>query len=272
MVDTSVPNSVSLITGAASGIGRHLAIHASNLGHDVVLIDLDANGLDETKKLCSKAETFCIDVGNSEQMVEVKEALDKKNINVNFLFNNAGIFIEGRSWKTSPEMWNKIISTNLLGITNALNVLLDQMLKTDTKGHIVNTASMAGVIVGGFLAPYTATKHAVVGLSRSLYEELKETNANIGVSVLCPGVVQSQIIENERPLLEINQDDLDEDENAKLMKTMLSEGVRNGLEPSVVAERVFEAIDKEEFWIFTHQEFADTYKEYSQEILDSMNS
>ena len=60
MVDTSVPNSVSLITGAASGIGRHLAIHASNLGHDVVLIDLDANGLDQTNKLCSKAETFCI--------------------------------------------------------------------------------------------------------------------------------------------------------------------------------------------------------------------
>ena len=83
MVDTSAPNSVSLITGAASGIGRHLAIHASNLGHDVVLIDLDANGLDETKKLCSKAETFCIDVGNYKQMVEVKEALDKKNINVN---------------------------------------------------------------------------------------------------------------------------------------------------------------------------------------------
>ena len=169
-------------------------------------------------------------------------------------------------------MWNKIISTNLVGITNVLNVFLDQMLKTDTKGHIVNTASMAGVIVGGFLAPYTATKHAVVGLSRSLYEELKETNSNIGVSVLCPGVVQSQIIENERPLLEINQDDLDGDENAKLMKIMLSEGVRNGLEPNLVAERVFEAIDKEEFWIFTHQEFADTYKEYSQEILDSMNS
>ena len=181
-------NSVSLITGAASGIGRHLAIHASNLGHDVVLIDLDANGLDETKKLCSKAETFCIDVGNYVQMLEVKEALDKKNIKVNYLFNNAGIFIEGRSWKTSPEMWNKIISTNLVGITNVLNVFLDQMLKTDTKGHIVNTASMAGVIVGGFLAPYTATKHAVVGLSRSLYEELKETNANIGVSVLCPGL------------------------------------------------------------------------------------
>ena len=108
--------------------------------------------------------------------------------------------------------------------------------------------------------------------SEILSNALKETNANIGVSVLCPGVVQSQIIENERPLLEINQDDLDEDENAKLMKTMLSEGVRNGLEPSVVAERVFEAIDKEEFWIFTHQEFADTYKQYSQEILDSMNS
>ena len=89
MVDTSVPNYVSLITGAASGIGRHLAIYASNLGHDVVLIDLDANGLDETKKLCSKAETFCIDVGNYKQMVEVKEALDKKNINVNYLFNNA---------------------------------------------------------------------------------------------------------------------------------------------------------------------------------------
>ncbi len=68
MVDTSVPNSVSLITGAASGIGRHLAIHASNLGHDVVLIDLDAIGLDETKKLCSKAETFCIDVGNYVQI------------------------------------------------------------------------------------------------------------------------------------------------------------------------------------------------------------
>ena len=87
MVDTSAPNSVSLITGAASGIGRHLAIHASNLGHDVVLIDLDANGLDETKKLCSKAETFCIDVGNYVQMLEVKEALDKKNIKVNYLFN-----------------------------------------------------------------------------------------------------------------------------------------------------------------------------------------
>ena len=90
-----------------------------------------------------------------------------------YLFNNAGIFLEGRSWKLSSDAWSKIININLLATIRMTSAFLPSMIKSNQKCHVVNTASMAGVIIGGYLSPYTTTKHAVVGYTRSLFEEFR---------------------------------------------------------------------------------------------------
>ena len=186
------------------------------------------------------------------------------------MFNNAGIFIEGRSWKVKPKLWSRIFDVNVLSIVNMLNVFLDDMIYCDEDCHVINTSSMAGLIVGGYLSPYTTSKHAVIGLSRSLYEEMHSSNHSVGVSVLCPGEVKTEIINNERNILGLKDDLLDRDKNTLEYKEFLANGVREGMEPIEVAKIVFEAIAHKKFWIFTHSDFKETYEGYANEIIEGM--
>ena len=190
-------NKTVLITGAASGIGRGLALHAAKLQMNVVLMDLNKNGLSETHSLMADCPSMIIqcDVSNLEDFAKAKEQIESEFGTVHFLFNNAGIFLEGRAWKADQKNWQRIIDVNLMSVIYGLNLFVDEMVASQERCHIINTSSMAGIIVGPALAPYTTTKHAVVGLTRTLHEDLAD-NDKVGVSVLCPGLVQTNIIEN----------------------------------------------------------------------------
>ncbi len=263
---------ISLITGAASGIGQAIAIHASNLNHKLVLIDIDESSLKKTASLLkhNDALIYSIDVSDINQIKTIYKEIKSKFGGINYMFNNAGIFIEGRSWKVKPKLWSRIFDVNVLSIVNMLNVFLDDMIYCDEDCHVINTSSMAGLIVGGYLSPYTTSKHAVIGLSRSLYEEMNSSNHSVGVSVLCPGEVKTEIINNERNILGLKDDLLDRDKNTLEYKEFLANGVREGMEPIEVAKIVFEAIAHKKFWIFTHSDFKETYEGYANEIIEGM--
>jgi len=262
-------NKTILITGAASGIGRGLAIHAASEKMNIILIDIDEEGLKETQSLIhnSSSLTLKCDVSNFKELSQCKEQIIEQYGRVHFLFNNAGIFLEGRSWKINNQNWKRIIDVNVMSIVYGLNLFVDAMIASDERCHIVNTSSMAGLIVGPAFSPYTATKHAVVGLTRSLYEDLKNEYPNIGVSVLCPGLVKTNIMKRDKSGLNLDNFAIDQHETATLNKEWLGEGVKNGMDPIDLAKIVFDKINKNEFWILTHPEFLEVYKEYSNELI-----
>ena len=260
----------ALITGAASGIGRGLAVHAAGLGMNVVLMDLNEEGLAETQALIPDSPSLVLrcDVSNLEEFTQCKEKIDAHFGMVHFLFNNAGIFLEGRAWKSDQNNWKRIIDVNLMSVIYGLNLFVDEMIASNERCHIINTSSMAGIIIGPALAPYTTTKHAVVGLTRTLHEDLVE-NEKVGVSVMCPGLVKTNIIERDHLGLDLDESSIDQHESAKNNAQWLADGVKDGMTTEDLATIVFKKIEQNEFWILTHPEFVEIYKDYSNELINS---
>jgi len=260
-------NKTALITGAASGIGRGLALHAAKLKMNVVLMDLNADGLNQTHGLMADCPAMIIqcDVSNLEAFKKAKEKIESEFGTVHFLFNNAGIFLEGRAWKADQKNWQRIIDVNLMSVIYGLNLFVDEMIASQERCHIINTSSMAGIIVGPALAPYTTTKHAVVGLTRTLHEDLAD-NDKVGVSVLCPGLVKTNIIERDHLGLDLDESSIDQHESAKNNAQWLADGVKEGMTPEDLATIVFKKIENNEFWILTHPEFVEVYEAYANEI------
>jgi len=263
-------NKTALITGAASGIGRGLALHAAKLKMNVVLMDLNTDGLNETHSLMADCPAMIIqcDVSNLEAFKKAKEKIESEFGTVHFLFNNAGIFLEGRAWKADQKNWQRIIDVNLMSVIYGLNLFVDEMIASQERCHIINTSSMAGIIVGPALAPYTTTKHAVVGLTRTLHEDLADNN-KVGVSVLCPGLVKTNIIERDHLGLDLDESSIDQHESAKNNAQWLADGVKEGMTPEDLATIVFKKIENDEFWILTHPEFVEVYSGYSTELIES---
>ena len=260
----------ALITGAASGIGRGLAVHAAGLGMNVVLMDLNEEGLAETQALIPDSPSLILrcDVSNLEEFTQCKEKIDAHFGMVHFLFNNAGIFLEGRAWKADQNNWKRIIDVNLMSVIYGLNLFVDEMIASNERCHIINTSSMAGIIIGPALAPYTTTKHAVVGLTRTLHEDLVG-NEKVGVSVMCPGLVKTNIIERDHLGLDLDESSIDQHESAKNNAQWLADGVKDGMTTEDLATIVFKKIEQNEFWILTHPEFVEIYKDYSNELINS---
>ena len=266
-------NKTALITGAASGIGRGLALHAAKLQMNVVLMDLNKDGLSETHSLMADCPSMIIhcDVSNLKDFAKAKEQIESEFGTVHFLFNNAGIFLEGRAWKADQKNWQRIIDVNLMSVIYGLNLFVDEMVASQERCHIINTSSMAGIIVGPALAPYTTTKHAVVGLTRTLHEDLAD-NDKVGVSVLCPGLVQTNIIERDHLGLALDESSIDQHESAKNNAQWLADGVKEGMSPEDLATIVFKKIESNEFWILTHPEFVEVYETYADEITANKNN
>ena len=132
----------ALITGAASGIGRGLAVHAAGLGMNVVLMDLNEEGLSETQALISSSPTLVLtcDVSNLEEFTLCKEKINTEFGMVHFLFNNAGIFLEGRAWKADQKNWKRVIDVNLMSVIYGLNLFVDEMINSNERCHIINTS------------------------------------------------------------------------------------------------------------------------------------
>src|SRR5947209_6277182 len=195
---------VAVVTGAASGIGFALAERAASEGMTVVLSDVEATAL-EAAAARLKARGFNVlahrvDVSNEAEVEGLAARAYSEFGAVHLLCNNAGVIDRPRpAWEHSVADWQWVLSVNLWGVVHGLRAFVPRMLAGGEEGHIVNTASMAGLITGGIgSAVYDASKHAVLSLSESLYKDLLIRQTKVSASVLCPGLVNTNIFAAER--------------------------------------------------------------------------
>ena len=259
---------VAVITGGASGIGRAFADRAVREGMKVVLADVEREPLlraeAELSERGAQIRAVETDVSKTVDLERLAEEAVSTFGGVHLLFNNAGVVLGGRIWENTTDDWDWILGVNLMGVIHGVRVFVPIMLEQGDECHIVNTASMAGLISGPRLGAYKVTKFGVVALSETLYYELGEENSKIGVSVLCPGFIRTQIDKSYRnrpsqdsPVLAPGTDETN----------FLSEGVAGGEEPSVIADYVFDGIRAGKLYLLPHEGSADRVINRAQEIV-----
>ena len=273
---------VAVVTGAASGIGLGLARHCAKEGMKVVLADIAEDRLHDAERTMRAEghEVFAVrcDVSNADGMRRLaKQTVDRFNV-VHLLFNNAGLDtlsdVVNPLWKASDHDWELITKVNLQGVINGFRTFLPIMLSQGTEGHVVNTASAAGLLTYDVMGIYAMTKHAIVCLSETLYLQLARVQSRIGVSVLCPGVIQTDAMEaalrHHRGLPEAEQlQALTEGQQNTV--NYLSHLVRTGMPPSEAAEMTFDAIRNGRFYIITHRYILENLKTRCEIILEGGN-
>jgi NAD(P)-dependent dehydrogenase (short-subunit alcohol dehydrogenase family) len=190
---TRYHNAVVLITGAGSGIGRELSLALSKLGANVLVTDINAKAAAEVADVCGQhAHSTQLDVCDAESFRACVNELVDKYGRIDFFFNNAGIGMAGEVYELPLSAWEKAITVNIQGVVNGIHIVYP-IMKERGHGHIVNTASMAGLSPVPLLTPYAMTKHAVVGLSCSLRAEAAKFGVN--VSTLCPAAIDTPLLE-----------------------------------------------------------------------------
>ena len=263
---------VAVITGAASGIGRGIAERCATEGMKLILADVNQANLaraeTELKALGATVLAVQTDVSKRSDV----EQLAKKTLDafgqVHLLVNNAGVGAGGPAWEATWNDWEWVIGVNLWGVVHSVKVFTPLMLAQNTECHIVNTASAAGLLIGGASAPYAATKHAVVALSESLYLTLRQRKALVKVSVLCPGLVNTNIADAEqnRPAALKNKPvDLAPQVQAGL--DAFKAAIAAGMSPAQVANKVFAAIRNEQFYIVTHPDWMELVQMRTDSLL-----
>jgi NAD(P)-dependent dehydrogenase (short-subunit alcohol dehydrogenase family) len=265
--------SVAVVTGAASGIGRALAERFAREDMSIVLADIEERELTSTARSLRDAGATVLarrcDVSDAADVDRLADAAYAIFGGVHVLCNNAGV--GGASlpiWMQTPDTWRWVLGVNVMGVIHGIRSFVPRMLAAGEPGHVVNTASMAGLLSGGLISPYYASKHAVVALSETLYFDLHLVNGDIGVSVLCPGFVKTRIGESDR-----NRPQMGDfgPPGSGQMPSKMRELIEQGPPPERVADEVFEAIRRGQFWILTHPEMDMPVRERTESILARRN-
>lgn len=192
---------VAVVTGAASGIGRELAVACAKRGMKLVLADVDIKGLSATKDLISSdvpVRTKPCDVSSFEAVQSLADLAFAEFGHVHLLFNNAGVAALGPVWSATPEDWNWVLGVNLLGAAHGIQSFVPRMIAAGEDGHIVNTSSAAGLGTVAGSGVYCASKHAVVALSECLLKDLEAAGSKLRVNVVCPALVKTAIADSDR--------------------------------------------------------------------------
>ncbi len=267
---------VAVVTGGASGIGRAMADRFGAEGMKVVLADVEEKALrlaeGEMREKGVDVIGVLTDVSKPEEFQNLaQQTLDAFGA-VHVVCNNAGVAgAWGRIWENTLDDWNWIMGVNLWGVIHGVRTFLPIMLEQGEEGHVVNTASLAGLMPGRGI--YGVTKQAVVALSESLYNDLKMAEAKIGVSVLCPGWVDTNIADADRNRpagLSKTVEPMSDDQRA-VMDAAVRNFLKTGLQPSAVADQVFEAIRDDKLYIITHPQMDFIFKERFDDIMNRRN-
>jgi NAD(P)-dependent dehydrogenase (short-subunit alcohol dehydrogenase family) len=256
--DVIGPGRVAVVTGGASGIGRALAEAFAAAGSDVVVADLDAAEAEVVaagiRAGGGGALAVEVDVSDAASVERLAATTLERFGRVDVLCNNAGVSTFNLFRDQTLDDWKWVVGVDFWGVVHGIHTFVPIMREQGTPGHIVNTASIAGLLSGvAFIGPYCATKVAVVSISETLAQELAIDETPIGVSVLCPSSVDTKVMESERgrpASLGVEH----RTEMAESVRLMIRDGFTGptGLTPAQVAARVLEAIGNGEFWIVTH--------------------
>jgi NAD(P)-dependent dehydrogenase (short-subunit alcohol dehydrogenase family) len=269
---------VAVVTGAASGIGRALAERCAQEGMKVVLADIEEQTLMQARQELKAAGAQVLAIPTDVSKVGDVEALAEKAFDtygaVHLLFNNAGVGAGTIIWESTLADWEWSLGINLWGVIYGIRAFVPRMLEQDTEGHIVNTASVAGLTSGPGLGIYKVTKHGVVTLSETLHHELALRGAKVKASVLCPGFVNTRIMDSVRNRPARLQNDPAEEQlgpESEALVQLMRQAVEAGMPPHQVADIVFKAIRDERFYILTHPELKEAVRVRMEDILQERN-
>jgi NAD(P)-dependent dehydrogenase (short-subunit alcohol dehydrogenase family) len=252
---------VAVVTGAASGIGRSMARRFAAEGMKVVLADIEADALEQAQAAMVAEGATALAVVTDVSSGASVEALAAKTLEafgaVHVICNNAGVGgIAAPLWTLTEADWDWTLRVNLWGVIHGLRVFVPILLAQGGEGHVVNTASAAGLTATPFMAAYAATKHAVVAISEVLSKDLQIADSTVKVSVLCPGFVRTRIVDSgrNRPADLCNPAKEPSGSGAVTMGQAVRQMVDAGMAPDEVADQVVAAIRDERFYILPHPE------------------
>ena len=254
-------NKTAVLTGAGSGFGLECARIGAAHGMNLVLIDVQQDALDaaeaEMRATGVKVLARRVDVSDAAQMEALAAEVQQTFGAPHFVFNNAGVGSGGMIWENSVKDWEWVLGVNLWGVVHGVRLFTPMMLaaaKADPayQGHIVNTASMAGLLNAPNMGIYNVSKHAVVSLSETLYQDLKLVTDQVGASVLCPYFVPTGISHSERNR-PAGMADEQPTQSQLIGQAMGAKAVSSGkVSAAQVAQMVFDAIAADQFYIYSH--------------------
>ena len=267
---------VAVITGAASGIGLALARRAAAEGMQLVLADIEdaalAAAAAELRGQGAQVLTVKCDVSRAEDVESLAAQTLKAYGGVHLVCNNAGVGgVRTRTWEASAKDWQWVLGVNVWGVIHGVRVFTPIMLGQGEAGHIVNTASAAGFVSMASTAPYAVSKHAVVTLSEVLYHDLKDEKAQVGVSVLCPAWVGTNIwnAQRNRPAELIDHAETEEERaRREQVRALLEKGRVTAAD---VAALSFDAINEDRFYVFPHPKIRKDIQTRMEDILELRN-
>ena len=269
----------AVITGAGSGFGLAVARIGASLGMQLVLIDVQQDALDaanaELQAAGAQTLAFRLDVSNAAQMEAMADSVKSRWGAPHLVFNNAGVGSGGLIWENTTQDWDWVLGVNLMGVVHGVRLFTPMMLEAAAQdaawqGHIVNTASMAGLLNPPNMGVYNVSKHAVVALSETLYQDLRLVTGQIGASVLCPYFVDTGISQSfrNRPA------DMEgkPTRSQQVQHAMISKAVASGkVSAAEVAQLVFDAVANNQFYIYSHPKAIGAVQTRLEDVLQARN-
>ncbi|MFM9899886.1 MAG: SDR family oxidoreductase [Polaromonas sp.] len=277
---TDFKGKTAVLTGAGSGFGLECARIAAHHGMNVVLVDVQQDALDaadaEIKALGVPTLAFKLDVSSADQMQAMATAVFERFGAPHLVFNNAGVGSGGLIWENTLKDWEWVLGVNVIGVVHGLRNFTPMMLAAAAadpawQGHIVNTASMAGLLNAPNMGVYNVSKHAVVSLTETLYQDLQLVTDQVGASVLCPFFVATGIAQSHRN----RPDELKAARPTKsqlIGQAMTGKAVDSGkVSAADVAAMVFDAVAANQFYIYSHPKAIKSVQTRMEDVLQSRN-
>ena len=279
---TDFKNKTAVLTGAGSGFGLECARIGAKLGMNLVLADVQQDALDkataEVTAMGAQVLPFKLDISKAAEVEAMGAAVFKRFGAPHFVFNNAGIGAGGLIWENTLKDWEWVIGVNVMGVAHGVRVFTPMMLdaaKNDPayQGHIVNTASMAGLLNAPNMGVYNVSKHAVVSLSETLYQDLKLVTDQISASVLCPFFVPTGISQSHRNRPdEFKQRGVKPTKSQLIGQAMSDKAVGSGkVSAADVAQKVFDAVQAGQFYIYSHPKSIGSVQARLEDIMQQRN-
>ena len=278
---TDFKGKTAVLTGAGSGFGLECARIGAKLGMNLVLADVQQDALDkavaELQAAGAPVLAMKVDVSKSEQVEALGAATLARFGAPHFVFNNAGVGAGGLIWENTAKDWEWVLGVNVMGVAHGVRVFTPMMLEAAAKdpawmGHIVNTASMAGLLNAPNMGIYNVSKHAVVALSETLYQDLALVTDQISASVLCPFFVPTGISQSQRNRPDAEAATAKPTRSQLIGQAMTDKAVGSGkVTAAEVAQKVFDAISANQFYIYSHPKAIGSVQTRLEDVLMARN-